>query len=369
MIKNLDFSIIEPSERVEAVRAITEGNPDYPFKEYELEYLANYIVFAQEKKEKKEARERGEHYSYKREIITPGRQPTIDKREISYQGLAEKLESEDLIADLVRNDKNMILSPKIQITDEDRENIPFLAQVYESIQSWEHLLANTVLSKRDAWHARMAVIELRREQYIIKEAYLKPTRIKFSRSSTHVPCYDGDTGYENEKGEYVLVSENYLDFRDHRHIAALMKNYGDLKMDSADKLHSDMKYILWVLEDLIEKYIKEDYPHYFDIIAWRVDKLTNQEIADKLLMKHGLSHTPEYISNLATQRIPKIIADGYVTEYVMWAYTHKIHYEWKKCNRCGEKKPRLFRFWSKNKGSKDGLYSICKSCRSTRNKK
>ena len=101
-------------------------------------------------------------------------------------------------------------------------------------------------------------------------------------------------------------------------------------MDSAESLHSDTKYILLVLEDLIDKYIKEDYPQYFDIITWRIDKLTNQEIADNLLEKYGLSHTPEYISNLATQRIPKIIAEGFVTDRIMWAYTNKIHYEWKK---------------------------------------
>nr|DAL81174.1 MAG TPA: Stc1 domain [Bacteriophage sp.] len=35
----------------------------------------------------------------------------------------------------------------------------------------------------------------------------------------------------------------------------------------------------------------------------------------------------------------------------------------KKCSKCGQLKPAHNQFFSKNKTSKDGLYSICKRCR------
>lgn len=365
MIKTLDSTITNPQERKKIVEQIIDENPDYNFSEKELEYLADYLVYAQEKEEKRIAKENGESYHYKRELLTPGRRPTIEKRETSYQGLAAKLESEDLIDNLVRNDKNMILSPKVEITDEDRKNIPFLQQLYDTIKMLEHSLATKQHSKRDAWiiYNKM-IIPLRQDQYIIKEAYTKPARARILLKPTSKINFDSDTGYYDDNGDYVFVSENYLDFSKPEHISALLKNYDKLKIDSDDDVQGDVKYILWVLEDLIEKHIQYEYPHFFDIITWRIDKLTNKEISEKLKEKYDISHTPEYISNLATQRIPRILSEGYIEDYVMWFYTYKRKGSWKKCNRCGESKPRLLRFWSKNKGSKDGLYSICKCCRS-----
>lgn len=369
MVKELDYTIIDPSERVKIVAEIVENNLDAEFRDYELERLSDYIVFAQEKLEKKQAKEKNEHYTYKHELLTPGRMPTIAKREISYEGLASKLESEDLITHLVKNDKNMILSPKVEITEEDRKNIPFLQEATNAAKYWENVKATRDLDKREAWIVSNAIIDFRKDQYIIKDAFLKPIRSSMSFGSETKIDYSSDTGYENAAGEYVEVSEGFLDYGNPKHIAGIIKNYGELAMVSSDDVQGDIKYILWVFEDLVDKYIKNDYPYFFDIITWRIDKLTNKEIADLVKEKYDISHTPEYISNLATQRIPKIIAEGYMEDYVTWFYRSKGIDNWKTCNRCGETKPRLSRFWSKNKSSKDGFYSICKCCRSTKSKK
>jgi hypothetical protein len=43
---------------------------------------------------------------------------TVNKRETSFEGLAEKFENgEDGIYNLMTNDKNMIFTPKVSITD------------------------------------------------------------------------------------------------------------------------------------------------------------------------------------------------------------------------------------------------------------
>jgi hypothetical protein len=68
----------------------------------------------QEKKEKK--------------LLTENRMTTVNKRETSYEGLVSQLENgEDGIYNLLGdNNKNVIFQPKITITKEDIETIPFL---------------------------------------------------------------------------------------------------------------------------------------------------------------------------------------------------------------------------------------------------
>ena len=43
--------------------------------------------------------------------------------------------------------------------------------------------------------------------------------------------------------------------------------------------------------------------------------------------------------------------------------------KYKKCSRCGKIKLAHNKYFSKNKTSKDGFYSICKSCRNSKAKK
>ena len=54
----------------------------------------------------------------KKEILTDNRMVTVNKRETSYQGLVSKFENgEDGIYNLIINDKNVLLTPKVSITE------------------------------------------------------------------------------------------------------------------------------------------------------------------------------------------------------------------------------------------------------------
>ena len=57
------------------------------------------------------------------------------------------------------------------------------------------------------------------------------------------------------------------------------------------------------------------------------------------------------------------VAETAVNDYLIWYYTNVERGHWKKCSRCGEVKLAHNNFFSKNKSSKDGWYSICKECR------
>ena len=92
MIK-LDYTLETPEERNELVKKILEENPN-PGEKY-LEILADYLIFCMEKQEKKE-----------KKILTDNRMMTVNKREISFEGLVSQLENgEDGIYNLITNDK------------------------------------------------------------------------------------------------------------------------------------------------------------------------------------------------------------------------------------------------------------------------
>ena len=110
----LDYTIDDPQERLELVNKILESSENPPNERY-LEILADYLIFCMEKKER---------LSHK--ITTENRQATIDKRETSWQQLAEKLENGDdgiyNISNHTRG-KALLLQPKVSITKKDLEEI------------------------------------------------------------------------------------------------------------------------------------------------------------------------------------------------------------------------------------------------------
>ena len=71
--------------------------PEPPSERY-LEIMADYLTLCMEKQEKKE-----------RKILTDNRMSTVNKREMSFEGLVSQFENgEDGIYNLVKEDKNQI---------------------------------------------------------------------------------------------------------------------------------------------------------------------------------------------------------------------------------------------------------------------
>ena len=127
-----------------------------------MEVLADYLVLCMEKQEKKE-----------RKLLTDNRMTTVNKRETSFEGLVSQLENgEDGIYNMITNNKNTIFQPKVMITKADVEEIPGMKQLREAIKLWETKLKNA--SGREAYIIKTAIIELRKDQYILKNSYRKP---------------------------------------------------------------------------------------------------------------------------------------------------------------------------------------------------
>ena len=118
------------------------------------------------------------------------------------------------------------------------------------------------------------------------------------------------------------------------------------------------------LDNLVEDTLNnEKYQLYYKLLIYKIDGKQNIEIQELLYEKYNIKHSLEYISSLWRNKIPKLIAEKAQEKALIWYYTEVEKGQWKKCTRCGQIKLAHNKFFSKNKTSKDGFYSICKCCR------
>jgi len=346
--RKLDYSLETPEERNELVKKIIDETPPEQLTNKYLEILTDYIIFAMDKEERK-----------KKKILTDNRMVTVNKRETSFQGLAARLENgEDGIYNMIANDKNIIFTPKISITQKDIDDIPALKQLREAIDLVEKQFKAATGKKK--FLLKKQLIEMRQDQYVIKNAYRQPMYFMNAvKSFNQVQLDENITITEN--GE--VKSDGIITFFDPKHISALLCNYSKLKEDSYGRFWSDSYFLMEDLDNLVDRTLKNDYPLYYDLLIYKIDGKQNIEIQSLLQEKHGIKHSVEYISSLWRNKIPKLISEKAQEEYLVWYYTTQEYGKWKKCSRCGQVKLAHNRFFSKNKTSKDGYYSICKTCR------
>lgn len=345
----LDYTLDSAEERIALVKKFLEENPD-PGERY-LEVLSDYIILQAAKEEKKEKKENS--------VITDNRMVTINKRETSLEGLVSQFENgEDGVYNLITNDKNIIFKPKNTITKKDLEEIPPLRQVREAIETWGNVLKTA--QGKDAYIAKSAMIELRKDQYVIKDAYKKPVNTMSYIHSKAPIKLDGEITIDAEG----TCHSTGIVFTDSAVIEAILCNYSSLKQNSYGVFENDTWYLMQDFDDLSERAL-EDYPLYQRIVELKIDGKQNLEIQAALEEEFGIKHSVEYISSLWRNKIPELIAAKAEEEALIWHYFHKdgVKPRLKTCTRCGQTKLAHNKFFSKNKSSKDGFYSICKQCR------
>lgn len=348
----LDYTLQTPEERNKLVKKIIDETPHDQLTNRYLEYLSDYIVLTLNKEEKKN-----------KKILTDNRMVTVNKRETSFQGLACQLESgEDGIYNMIANDKNIIFTPKISITQKDIEAIPALKELRLAIEEVEKQEKNATGKRK--FLLKKQLIEMRQDQYVIKNSYYQPISFSngiksFSKSNLNEKIIIED----NKIKDYGLIS-----FFNPKHLSALLNNYSRLKEDVWGKFWTDAYYLMEDLDNLIDNTLKNKYPLYYDLLIYKIDGKSNLEIQSLLEEKHNTKYSVEYISSLWRNKIPKLLAKSAENEYITWYYTMKEKGTWKRCSKCGEIKLADNRFFSKNSSSKSGFYSICKECRNKKTK-
>lgn len=351
---NLDYTIKDAKSRQALVDKIIQETPQEKLTPYYLDALSNYIIDAIPNND---------------EILTDNRLLTINKRETSFEGLVSKLENgQDGIYGMLSDlGKNAILTPKIAITQEDLDNHSELRQVKDAIAGLEESYKKA--KGKDKYIIKKSIIELRQDQYVIKNALNPPVVFNMTtKSLARTDLYDNY--YFDEDGN--PVNSGPISFFNPAHISTLLCNYSALKQESYGEFQNDLWYLMEDLDNLIDSALEQKYPMYYDLLRYKIDGKTNAEIQDLLARDYGVSHSVEYLSALWRNKIPKLIAEKAEEEYLLWYYTNVERGNWKKCSRCGQVKLAHNKFFSKNKSSKDGWYSLCKECRnagSLKNKK
>lgn len=351
---HLDYSLKTVEERKELVDKILSTAPPSQLTNKYIEILGDYILDAAITKEERK----------ERKITTANRQITIDKRETSYEALVSKFENgEDGVYNLINNDRNMYLTPKAEITEEDIAEVPGLAELRQEIESVERQAK--AATGKNKYLLKKQVIEMRQQQYILKELWRQPRRCSGATHTGGNRIEISDEVHFDAAGE--PTSDAIVTFFKPEHISAVLCNYEMLKAQLAHKFNSDFHYMLEDFDKLMAEGLAP-YPAYQTLAQAKIQGLSNIEVKQLLLDKHNLSHTPEYISSLWRNKIPKILSEKAKEDYLIWYYTEIERGAWKRCTRCGEVKLAHNRFFSKNNTSKDGYYSICKCCRNAKTK-
>lgn len=349
----LDYTITDPQERNQKVHEIVNSVSPEKLTPYYLEQLTKYLTETLENKKEKK-------------VLTDNRMVTINKRETSYEGLVAKLENgEDGIYNFMTGgDKNILLVPKIQITEDDIATIPGLKELREEIKKVE--IRQRAARGKQKFLLTKQLIEMRQDQYVLKSAYKPPiAMMKVTKNINQIDLDEHITIDENGDP----VSDCLVSLFDPHHVCCLLCNYSKLKEDCWGHFDSDWWYLMEDFDNLSERALKEDYPILYDIMIYKIDGLQNKDIAARIKQDYDVSYSVEYLSAVWRKKIPKIIADKAKEEWIVWHYTYKEKGKWKRCSCCHEIKLAHPYFFTRNKTAKDGWYSMCKCCRNKKKDK
>lgn len=353
-MNQLNYKLTTPEERIECVNQLLAETPSDKLSPQYLSYMANYILFIQDRNQTK--KEKQEEYP----TLTKNREVTINKRQISYEELVANLENgEDGLYAMITNDKNQILDPKSPITPLDKEEIPGMRELLDSITSLKAQFDAATGPAR--YSLKKAIIETWQQAYILKSSWRgaaskgRNNQIKsFARMSIPEEIHFNSNQMPESSAILSLLNPTHISF--------LLCHYTKLKEECWDDLQADMHWLLIDLENLAEETLLQDYPLLYDLIIWKTDGLTNEEIQLEVDRKYGEWHSEQYYSSLWRKRIPRLLAEQAQKNYLVWYYTDQEYGYWKTCTKCGKVKLGHPAFFSKN-SSKDGFYSQCKDCK------
>lgn len=348
----LDYTLKTPEERMEYVNNLlkTEKNISNKY----LTYMSDYILFIADKDQtKKEHKE-------KRPIITKNREVTINKRQVSFEEMVANLENgEDGLYAMIKNDKNQIMDNKDPISKKDIDDIPILKEYLETIECLKKQFDRAEGPAK--YSLKKQIIETWQQIYILKASSKNfiakgkmPSQIK---NMAHMSLDEEITLDENQ----MPKSNCIISLFNPQHISFLLCYYSQLKEECEEDLLSDMHFLLLDLEELVERALK-DNSMYYDLLIWKIDGRTNEEIKQLMESHYGIQHNEQYFSTLWRKKIPKVIAEQAQKDWLIWYYTTEEYGKWKTCGRCGQTKLAHPLFFSKNT-TKDNFYSICKECR------
>lgn len=403
--KKLNYDLYSNAERAEQVRQLfTEEatqayaeNYDSATTKADLEKIANFILYGKNPKNDK-------NFVQLKEIeITQAKSAYRKKQAESLDALLEDPTAKETLFEPVH--KTVYRKIKPTISREKDKDIPGMQELWNAI---DELAARVSALKEEGnlgiefYKKNHLLIELRKEQFALKDSVSEVIKSGSFRPITpYSTCFTRDTGYVydyNKEYEYrkwradhyrkdfgeewynkeqealsnftisedkelnwrwVEVSKNQIDLTNAEHVYQLLELYSPLKENSWENLDCDMKYLLWELEDYIEKsHLSEARKH---ILIRKIDRATNEQIRDELQEKFGLNYNDNYISTIYKQMICGQIARTAQIARDEWIFRNQPE-KFKVCSTCGTRLLRDTRNFIRKQNSKDGLAARCKFC-------
>ena len=243
---------------------------------------------------------------------------------------------------------------------------------------------------------RHLLVELRREQYTIKDLY-RPIRSLHSAPSTQLPQIIstietdypvapmgliGGVGIQEKlfpKDRYPIPSDftqeelksvlqfywtralqtNVYDFRNPDHVGKTFEQFQQLNSERNDDILSNSNSFLDTLQFYIARADLSDTQR--EILDLKLRKVSNPDIAQYINKKYSKSYTINYISTIFRQKIiPQICAAAQIHAEIIENLTFPENF--KKCKTCG----RILLIspinFVKKSRSPDGYSTQCKFC-------
>ena len=368
----LDFTKNTAQERCEYIKSQNLSN----LTKKELEACANYILWGKD----------------------PDGKSPVDKKKVfiktKYQSWNKNsaLSLEELLENPLFDESMFVTIPykydKKGIETDKFENNQDFIQLWKTIKNIENVLKKNLDSKT-RYHFKHLLIDLRNQQYTLKDYYSPTIQPIVKRFGTYYledffsemnypvfPC--GTMRFENDD-EFMfpyynniefkcldidkeidtlrLQGKRFFNFMDSNHVYSLIVNYSELA-EQGKNVNSVIGNLLRTLDFYIDKANLSKQQR--QIVDYKKKGIRNRDIKILLEKDMGISHQENYISTIWNLCCRKI-ANAASTHYDEWCcrYYDKA---WKKCSCCGEIKFKSFKNFMKKRTVNDGFSNRCKAC-------
>lgn len=284
--------------------------------------------------------------------------------------------------------RNIYKKFKQTIDREKCRGIEGMEQLWAEIQTVEQkaekMKENGEEGSKPFYHLKHQLIQLRKQQYLLKDIAFPQIRLKRNYGSFYLnpsetqlnyrvfPC--GTMGEENNPQSFplhekstnleteiqILLAEKkpFFNFLDSRHIYELCLLYFEIKDLAEQNFDSPLKNLLFTLDFYVEKANLSEQQRI--ILEGKKQRLRNKDICGILQERLGVSHQENYVSTV-WNKVCRLIAAAANLHFDEWCCSN---YEkaWKVCNSCGERLLADSRNFVRKAKSTDGLTNRCKKC-------
>ena len=435
----LDFSLSSAQERSEFINKYIEDEKfqKRPLTEEELEMCGNYILWGRD--------ENGQNSVQKGDVEIPTRNttwnshpevesldelvenPSFNEALIRKPSMARPLQRREVFSrenalkkapaatkvvlqDLFKRiDRLDLIINYYDLDHGKRKNPPRPELLQRFSEEEQEVLKQKACGLKQYTYLKLRhlLVELRREQFSIRDSYSEPIMRRPQAEVQIVedmkPIFDADIKVlplglkSNDRRGSLIFRENLVPKQLSEEDLRVISNFiwSEVKEENVEGAPSKKNTIIFDFRELEHLYqltkewanfqvsekevdidssaiqIMDTFLFYYnraqltdiqrEIFQMKVRKIRNQEIANYINQKYGKSYTANYISTIFRQKILRKINEA--------ARQHRNQIEmiffpeeFKKCTKCGRYLPKNKEYFSKKAKAQDGFSSKCKCC-------